>query len=381
MLLFPEPFKPVIALKDESQPAIVVRTGYDLNPARALVCQRTRRREEKQRACRRGRVLRCASCGRAERVDGVRPSESCDAQRGESTREASARLYTFRVERPTVKIGARSRRRGLWGRAGRGARQTGESRTWSRPRRVRLAPQRPKQAPNALPFAPTSLDRPAHIPRSHPTDTLPIAFYKSMAVLDRAIAALDVLGTVVQAVPVVGENLKSAIEIATKTCEMVKVHMLYNHDTQSQQDLQKMKENREGYEQLVDRAARLLAALANVIMKATPEKLKGMEGNVARLLMCVIVPIIFARCFDPTGQHVERDPVDRRCTPRRSDSHKQAPLCKEVHSHQGQRHCASHRGSRSGHEARPATRPRDRGVRRAHLIIQVLMCALMPLTR
>jgi hypothetical protein len=47
-----------------------------------------------------------------------------------------------------------------------------------------------------------------------------------MAGLDRALAALDVLGTVVQAVPVVGENLKSAIEIATKTCETVKVRIL-----------------------------------------------------------------------------------------------------------------------------------------------------------
>jgi hypothetical protein len=49
----------------------------------------------------------------------------------------------------------------------------------------------------------------------------------SMTGLDRTIAVLDVLGTVVQAVPVVGENLKSAIEIATKTCEMVKVRMLF----------------------------------------------------------------------------------------------------------------------------------------------------------
>jgi hypothetical protein len=130
-----------------------------------------------------------------------------------------------------------------------------------------------------------------------------------------------------------------------------------------------MKENREEYEQLADRAARLLAALANVIMKATPEKLKGMEGNVARLLMCVIVTIIFARCFDSTGQHVEGDPVDDRCAPRRSDFHKQAPFCEEVHSHQGQGCCAGYGGSRSGREARPAARPRDRGVRRAHLNI------------
>jgi hypothetical protein len=44
-----------------------------------------------------------------------------------------------------------------------------------------------------------------------------------MARLDHAITALDLLGSVVQAVPVVGENLKAATEIAKKLCEMVKV--------------------------------------------------------------------------------------------------------------------------------------------------------------
>jgi hypothetical protein len=75
------------------------------------------------------------------------------------------------------------------------------------------------------------------ISRPHPTATLAIEICASeltldtilisMAGLDRTIAVLDVLGTVVQAVPVVGENLKSAIEMATKTCEMVKVRMLF----------------------------------------------------------------------------------------------------------------------------------------------------------
>jgi hypothetical protein len=53
-----------------------------------------------------------------------------------------------------------------------------------------------------------------------------------------------------------------------------------------------MKDNRKQYEQLSDRATKLLAAIANEIMKANPEKLKGMEGNVARLLMCVAYPFI-----------------------------------------------------------------------------------------
>jgi hypothetical protein len=56
-----------------------------------------------------------------------------------------------------------------------------------------------------------------------------------------------------------------------------------------------MKDNREAYEQLAERAAQLLAAVANTTSKASPEKLKGMEGNVERLLRCVldiIAPIL-----------------------------------------------------------------------------------------
>jgi hypothetical protein len=49
-----------------------------------------------------------------------------------------------------------------------------------------------------------------------------------MGGLDRAIAALHILGSIVQAVPMVGENLKSAVEIVTKTCEMVQVRMVFS---------------------------------------------------------------------------------------------------------------------------------------------------------
>jgi hypothetical protein len=44
--------------------------------------------------------------------------------------------------------------------------------------------------------------------------------------LDHAINVLDVLGSVVQAVPVVGDGLKSATEVTKKICEMVKVRSL-----------------------------------------------------------------------------------------------------------------------------------------------------------
>jgi hypothetical protein len=71
-----------------------------------------------------------------------------------------------------------------------------------------------------------------------------------------------------------------------------------------------MKENREQYGQLADRAAKLLAAIVNVIMQTSPEKLKGMEANVARLVMCVLYPFIPTRQLDAIKQHATGDEID-----------------------------------------------------------------------
>jgi hypothetical protein len=48
-----------------------------------------------------------------------------------------------------------------------------------------------------------------------------------MGGLDRAITVLDILGSVVQAVPIVGDGLKAATEIATKICGNVKVRLYH----------------------------------------------------------------------------------------------------------------------------------------------------------
>jgi hypothetical protein len=79
-----------------------------------------------------------------------------------------------------------------------------------------------------------------------------------------------------------------------------------------------MKENREAYEQLADRAAQLLAAVANTISKASPEKLKGMEGNVERLLRCVldgIEPFIRLTRPSSTLQEIKSTTETRLLTP------------------------------------------------------------------
>jgi hypothetical protein len=75
-----------------------------------------------------------------------------------------------------------------------------------------------------------------------------------------------------------------------------------------------MKENREAYEQLAERAVQLLAAVANAISKASPEKLKEMEGNVERLLLCVLNGIKPIHLPYATEQRTPGDQVDHRDT-------------------------------------------------------------------
>jgi hypothetical protein len=71
-----------------------------------------------------------------------------------------------------------------------------------------------------------------------------------------------------------------------------------------------MRDNREAYGQLAERAVQLLAAVANTISKASPEKLKGMGGNVERLLRCVLDVIAPIRPPDVSEQHAAGDRVD-----------------------------------------------------------------------
>lgn len=56
---FPDPFKPVMALKEESQPEIEVRTGYDLKPSRMSSVTRIEptQASRKLRICRRSTTI------------------------------------------------------------------------------------------------------------------------------------------------------------------------------------------------------------------------------------------------------------------------------------------------------------------------------------
>lgn len=51
ILDLPEPLRPVMALNDASHPVMVVRTGYDLNPASGVNIKYASRPREARRAC------------------------------------------------------------------------------------------------------------------------------------------------------------------------------------------------------------------------------------------------------------------------------------------------------------------------------------------
>jgi hypothetical protein len=72
-----------------------------------------------------------------------------------------------------------------------------------------------------------------------------------------------------------------------------------------------MKENREGYEQVADRTARLLAAVASAVTKANPQQLKGLEEHVMSLVSWVLNPCTTLSWSDDINQHATRDKVDR----------------------------------------------------------------------
>jgi hypothetical protein len=114
----------------------------------------------------------------------------------------------------------------------------------------------------------------------------------------------------------------------------------------------------------------LLAAVANTLMKANPEKLKGMEGNVARLLLCVVVFMTPTCRPHAPGKHPPGDQVDYRATSSlRCCPNWKAGFCHEASSRQGQR-CFTHvSGSGRNQEARGEARICNRGVWRAHPLI------------
>jgi hypothetical protein len=76
-----------------------------------------------------------------------------------------------------------------------------------------------------------------------------------------------------------------------------------------------MKENRQAYEQLADRATLILTAITNEISEADTEKIKAMEENLSRLLRYVRKLNNFARPPDTMRKHAPWDQFGHYNTP------------------------------------------------------------------
>jgi hypothetical protein len=95
-----------------------------------------------------------------------------------------------------------------------------------------------------------------------------------MVNLKAAIDALKTVSIVCGMIPVVGDNLKSAVELASTICEQVQVRRTsvsyVNNSSQRFGRLsdQTIKENSEGYEQLGVQVADLITAVASVLQQS-----------------------------------------------------------------------------------------------------------------
>jgi hypothetical protein len=95
-----------------------------------------------------------------------------------------------------------------------------------------------------------------------------------MTRLHQAIVALSVLGKVLKMVPIVGERLEGATDVASQICELVQVRTPSSvHLRRADHDVttQSIKENKEAYEYLALRVARLLDDIAKSVSEPGPE--------------------------------------------------------------------------------------------------------------
>jgi hypothetical protein len=70
-----------------------------------------------------------------------------------------------------------------------------------------------------------------------------------------------------------------------------------------------MKENREAWETLAERAVQLLVIVANTLLKTGPDNRRGMKANVARLRLCVRDVITLTHPSHHNEQHTRGDSV------------------------------------------------------------------------
>jgi hypothetical protein len=118
-----------------------------------------------------------------------------------------------------------------------------------------------------------------------------------MSALATTIAALGILSTAVELVPIIGPNLKAAIELASKVCEKVEVRESALQITVHSDSQQTIRGNREGYEHLGNTVGRLLMAVSSVLQRVEPEKLGVLQASFAHLMEYVTFSVPASRVY------------------------------------------------------------------------------------
>jgi hypothetical protein len=141
-----------------------------------------------------------------------------------------------------------------------------------------------------------------------------------MVNLKAAIDALKTVSIVCGMIPVVGDNLKSAVELASTICEQVQVRRTsvsyVNNSSQRFGRLsdQTIKENSEGYEQLGVQVADLITAVASVLQQSKQDAAleRAMQANVGGLLEYALLSFDVCSVLIPSNQGARGDQGGRR---------------------------------------------------------------------
>jgi hypothetical protein len=141
-----------------------------------------------------------------------------------------------------------------------------------------------------------------------------------MVNLKAARDALKTVSIVCGMIPVVGDNLKSAVELASTICEQVQVRrnsVSYVSDSSQRFGRlsdQTIKENSEGYEQLGVQVADLITAVASVLQQSKQDAAleRAMQANVGGLLEYALLGFDVCSVLIPSNQGARGDQGGRR---------------------------------------------------------------------
>jgi hypothetical protein len=145
-----------------------------------------------------------------------------------------------------------------------------------------------------------------------------------MAALGQSRQVFEILSKSLGFVPVVGENLKSAAELASKICEEIEVceglPIILDPLFHDLHVIQIIQENREGYGRLGAQVRELLLAISGVVdqEKLHEGKLTARKPHVENLKRCVYEQfektILLLRRWDTQGAWRDSDYHSRACS-------------------------------------------------------------------